>query len=131
MTFNIAAGTAQSTGKYTYNLSKLNAFAPTNPNPGKYYVFDFGKVKKATATASFPEFAVDASDDANTISFALINDLGENAGPNFGEGVGRVTGFSYEATYKEVPGPLPVAAAVGAFAWSRTIRRRLSAASQA
>jgi hypothetical protein len=130
MTFSIGAGPTQSTGKFTYNLATLNNYAPVNPNPGKKYIFDTGKVEKARLQASFPDFAVDALDSANTISFALVNDLTENPGP-FEAGLGRVSDFEYVATYKEVPGPLPVAAAVGAFAWSRTIRRRLSAASQA
>ena len=133
MFFNIGAGTAQSTGKYTYQLAKLNSplYRPSNPTPGKVYLFHSGKIKKATLQSSFPDFAVDTVDDVNTISFGLINDLTENPGPNFNAGEGRVSNFEYVATYKEVPGPLPVAAAVGAFAWSRTIRRRLSAASQA
>jgi hypothetical protein len=131
MTFNIGAGTAQSTGKFTYNLATLNNYAPIPTTPGKFYIFDTGKVSKAKMQATFPEFAVVALDDPGTISFALVNDLSEGSGPSFSAGVGRVSEFEYIATYKEVPGPLPVAAAVGAFAWSRTIRRRLSAASQA
>ena len=133
MTFSVDAGTASSTGKYTYQLAKLNnpLYRPANPTPPTFYVFHSGKVDNARLQSSFPDFAVDAVDSANTISFALVNDLTENPGPAFSAGLGRVSNFEYTATYKEVPGPLPVAAAVGAFAWSRTIRRRLSSASQA
>jgi len=40
----------------------------------------------------------------------------------------KVTNFSFVATYQQVPGPLPVAAAGAGFAWSRKLRRRLKTA---
>jgi hypothetical protein len=118
-----------SSGKYTYNLSTLNNYAPV-PNPGKKYLFQSGVIDKVKIQASGFDFILAQDANNNTLSFELLNDLTESSAP-FPSGEGRASSFQYTATYKEVPGPLPVAAAVGAFAWSRTIRRRLSSASQA
>jgi hypothetical protein len=38
---------------------------------------------------------------------------------------GTIKNFSFTAYYTDVPGPLPLAGAAGAFAWSRRLRRRL------
>jgi hypothetical protein len=118
-----------STGKYTYNLSQLNNYAPTPP-AGKQYLFHSGTIDKVKIKTSGFDFIFAQDVSSNTLSFELLNDL-ESASAPYGDGEGKASGFQYTANYKEVPGPLPVAAAVGAFAWSRTIRRRLSAASQA
>lgn len=118
-----------SSGKYTYNLSTLNSYAPV-ASPGKQYLFETGVIDKVKIQASGFDFILAQDFNNSTLSFELLNDLTESSAP-FDSGEGRASGFQYTATYKEVPGPLPVAAAVGAFAWSRTIRRRLSSASQA
>ena len=39
---------------------------------------------------------------------------------------GTISNFSFTAFYEEVPGPLPLAGAAAAFAWSRRLRRRLN-----
>jgi hypothetical protein len=41
---------------------------------------------------------------------------------------GTITNFAFKAFYEEVPGPLPLAGAAAAFAWSRRMRQRLNSA---
>jgi hypothetical protein len=41
---------------------------------------------------------------------------------------GTINNFAFTAFYEEVPGPLPLAGAAAAFAWSRRLRRRLNSA---
>jgi len=112
------------TGKFSFNTAILGHYSP---NPG-FYEFVSGKIDKVKLQTSNFDFVVENVDNS-LITFQLLND--PSTSPLYGDGEGRATGFQYTATYREVPGPLPVAAAVGAFAWSRTIRRRLSSASQA
>lgn len=50
-----------------------------------------------------------------------------NGGIGFGSAA-VVQNFSFTAEYVRVPGPLPAAAAMGGFLWSRKLRRRLKAA---
>jgi len=109
-----------------FNTNTLNSFAPTSTTPGKVFVFDYGNVTQANTSTSNLDYII-TTVDKEFVSFTLQPDL---IAPVPGS-QGRVSGFAYLANYKEVPGPLPVAAAVGAFAWSRRIRRRLGATSQA
>jgi len=52
-----------------------------------------------------------------------------NTGGNFqADATATITNFQFVANYRLVPGPLPAAAAVAGFAWSRRLRRRLQAA---
>ena len=53
--------------------------------------------------------------------------LTSNGGVGFGSAA-VVQNFSFTAEYVRVPGPLPAAAAMGGFLWSRKLRRRLKAA---
>jgi len=41
---------------------------------------------------------------------------------------GTISNFAFKAFYEEVPGPLPLAGAAAAFAWSRRMRQRLNSA---
>jgi len=47
----------------------------------------------------------------------------------FSGATATVTNFQFDAEYREVPGPLPAAAVVAAFGWSRKLRRRINQAS--
>lgn len=50
------------------------------------------------------------------------------AGLGGGPVVGTISNWSFAANYVYVPGPLPAAAALAGFAWSRKLRRRLKVA---
>ena len=62
-------------------------------------------------------------------TFTFLNSKNSNSGG--GGATGTINNFSFTAYYTEVPGPLPLAGAAGAFAWSRRIRRRLKSAQSA
>lgn len=103
---------------FTYDTNTLNAYAPTSPTPGKFFVFHDGVLNYKQVSSGAGLFG--SVNTAKVVGIGLLS-LGSAA-------VTTVTDFSFQANYKEVPGPLPVAAALGAFAWSRRIRRRLSSA---
>jgi len=62
-------------------------------------------------------------------TFTFLNS--KNTASGGGGSTGTINNFSFTAYYTEVPGPLPLAGAAGAFAWSRRIRRRLKSAQSA
>lgn len=124
---NLTSAPGQTSAR-SFNTAKFNAFAPTSSTPGKYFVFDSGVLKYSTsqfyAGGSFtPGSGPQSLAPSQEFKFELAS-LGTLADID-------IYDISVDAIYKEVPGPLPVAAAVGAFAWSRRIRRRLNSATQA
>ena len=54
--------------------------------------------------------------------------FGSSGGNVMADATATITNFQFVANYRLVPGPLPAAAAVAGFAWSRRLRRRLQAA---
>lgn len=46
------------------------------------------------------------------------------------DATGTITSWQFAANYRLVPGPLPAAAALAGFAWSRRLRRRIQSAGQ-
>ena len=48
--------------------------------------------------------------------------------PTNSNATATISNFVFTATYETVPGPLPLAGAAAAFAWSRRLRRRLKTA---
>jgi hypothetical protein len=113
---------------YSLNTNVFNAFAPISSTPGKYFTFDSGVLKFASSLAG-SSYSFNPSTSPQNLApnqvfkFELTSIVGTSDA--------NITDLQVDASYREVPGPLPVAAALGAFAWSRRIRRRLSAASQA
>jgi hypothetical protein len=124
---NLTAAAGQ-TMTYSLNTNLFNNFAPTSSTPGNYFVFDSAVLKFSSSTTGLgynftPISSPQALAPNQIFKFELES--------SFATADSIITDLEVEASYREVPGPLPVAAALGAFAWSRRIRRRLSAASQA
>lgn len=58
-------------------------------------------------------------------SFGVVH---TRTGTTSGAATGTITNFVFVADYETVPGPLPLAGAAAAFAWSRRLRQRLKSA---
>ena len=123
---NLTANAGQNM-TYSLNTNVFNAFAPVSSTPGKYFTFDSGVLKFSNSSVG-TSFIFNQTSPQNlapdqVFKFELTSIVGTSEA--------NISDLQVDASYREVPGPLPVAAALGAFAWSRRIRRRLSAASQA
>lgn len=67
----------------------------------------------------------------DTSKFGWFLTKSNNLGLNLGQptnATATISNFVFTATYETVPGPLPLAGAAAAFAWSRRLRRRLKTA---
>lgn len=94
----------------------LNSTSLTVPTGGN--LFDVsGYVNSGTGTTL-------AVNSPTSFGFKLAS----NGGLTPNGATASLTNFSFVATYEAVPGPLPVAGAVGGFLWSRKLRRRLKLA---
>lgn len=66
-------------------------------------------------------------DGSDTFGFVHTK-INPNAGTLGTSATGIISNFQFTATYALVPGPLPLAGAAAAFAWSRRLRRRVKSA---
>ena len=125
---NLTANAGQNM-TYSLNTNVFNAFAPISSTPGKYFTFDSGVLKFSNSpVGTSPVIFNPITSPQNLAPDQVFKfELTSIVGPS----QANISDLQVDASYREVPGPLPVAAALGAFAWSRRIRRRLSAASQA
>ena len=79
----------------------------------------------------FVRSSYDNTGSATTLAVNTPDAFGFRLTSNGGVGFGSaavIQNFSFTAEYVRVPGPLPAAAAMGGFLWSRKLRRRLKAA---
>lgn len=108
-----------------YSMNSLLNQSPTLLNTYK----GAGAIDNLTSYNAFnPSVTIDV-DRTDYFGFELI---AQALGTDVGETSLTANNFSFVANYALVPGPLPAAAAVAGFGWSRRIRRRLrSAAVQA
>jgi hypothetical protein len=103
--------------------------APISANPGQAADFNFeSKVNSAVATEFSPASGTSASgssgatlDSSDTFGFQHSR-VGSTASR---AATGTISNFTFVADYVTVPGPLPLAGAAAAFAWSRRLRQRL------
>lgn len=80
-----------------------------------------GTAKTASGSQSIASLLADDS-------FGFFHRKTGSTGGTGTAATGTISNFSFTAYYQEVPGPLPVAGAAAAFAWSRRLRRRLKTA---
>jgi hypothetical protein len=108
-----------------YSMNSLLNKTPTLLNTYK----GTGAIDNLNSYNAFnPNITINLSRNDN-FGFELI---AQALGTDVGEASLTASNFSFVANYALVPGPLPAAAAVAGFGWSRRIRRRLrSAAVQA
>jgi len=124
-------------GVFSYSWNIIT----NTPNNGGRVAYDFSQ----TETSQTPiEFAftpantnlTNISGTGDNIATALVdtNKFGwflkktNNTGGALTTTTATISNFVFTATYETVPGPLPLAGAAAAFAWSRRIRRRLKTA---
>jgi hypothetical protein len=96
-----------------YNFQATENYVSVNP--------EFNPASGTTATGTYTGNALPAYG-----SFGFIH---TRSAPNTtGNATGTISNFQFIAQYETVPGPLPLAGAAAAFAWSRRLRRRLKTA---
>lgn len=120
------------TGKATFDWSwsfpsgtpgviyPFETFIGTQP-PNTLWTFNGGDLNNPANYATSGSGSMDIV-TPDSFGFRMLSSVGTNL---FGDGVANITNFKFEANYIYVPGPLPAAAAVAGFAWSRKLRRRL------
>lgn len=122
--WHITSGTSNNGGLAAYNFSQTEsgqtpikfAYPATPPTAAPLNI--------ATGTG-----ANIASELVDTSKFGWFLTKSNNIGsPTDSNATATISNFVFTATYETVPGPLPLAGAAAAFAWSRRLRRRLKTA---
>ena len=103
--FSYSVGTVTTGPIFTYNGGGTD-------NPANYVTS--GTISGVSVSSADSQFG-----------FKLNTTLGS---PFFGAATATISNLTLNATYTDVPGPLPVAGAAAGFAWSRKLRRRLKTA---
>lgn len=89
--------------------------------PNNLWTFNGGDISSPASYTTSGSGSLDIV-TPDSFGFRMLSSVGGNF---FGDGVATISNFTFEANYIYVPGPLPAAAAVAGFAWSRKLRRRL------
>ena len=116
------------TGQATGNTYPLETFVGSN-TPTTLWTFN------GTTIGELSDFSKYTSSGTATFTVNTPDGFGfrmfGNTGGNFqADATATITNWSFAANYRLVPGPLPAAAALAGFAWSRRLRRRLQSAGQ-
>lgn len=122
--WNITSGTQVGGGALNaYNFSQTEsgqtpikfAYPATPPTSGAL------NIATGTGANIAPELV-------DTSKFGWFLTKSNNQGKDPTNATATISNFVFTATYETVPGPLPLAGAAAAFAWSRRLRRRLKTA---
>jgi hypothetical protein len=118
-------------GNLTTSSGSRNAFTFTMVNNG----IQAGSLPISGARTGNVAVTQNSADPAGTVAgigdnlqFSLARGSSPTGASTTVTSTGVITDFSFTAFYEEVPGPLPLAGAAAAFAWSRRLRRRLNSA---